>query len=300
MNVIILGSQGFIGSHLVAHSISKGHTVTGCDLVGEVGKGYRYQKISVLSADFDTLFSSEQFDVCINASGSGNVPYSINHPLSDFEANTIVVAKALDTIRKYQSSCRYVHISSAAVYGNPLALPVNEDMPLHPLSPYGWNKLMSEMLCREYHQLYGLRVIVLRPFSVYGNGLKKQLFWDICAKLQKEDESCLYGTGNESRDFIHVTDLVGLIDILIRNSTADFDVYNAASGIESTIRNVADVFEEYYNGKKKISFSGERRAGDPVNWRADIQKVGAVGFKPSVDLGDGIRQYAAWYNSTVK
>src|ERR1700757_1974292 len=165
MKIVILGSHGFIGSHLVDFFMFRGDTITGCDLVEDAATGYSYQKISILSPDFDTLFSKQQFDVCINASGSGNVAYSLANPISDFEANAFSVVKVLDTIRKYQPFCKYVHISSAAVYGNPVSLPIKESDTLAPLSPYGYHKLISEQLCKEYHHLYNLPVTIIRPFS---------------------------------------------------------------------------------------------------------------------------------------
>ena len=134
MNVLILGSQGFIGNSLVKHCLAKGYKVTGCDLVEINVLDYNYHKVSVLSSDFDALFGEEKFDVCINASGSGNVSYSMLHPLSDFEYNAAAVVKVLDCIRKYQPSCKYLHISSAAVYGNPKKLPILETDLAEPLS----------------------------------------------------------------------------------------------------------------------------------------------------------------------
>lgn len=294
MTILILGSQGFIGSNLVAHFVAAGNAVTGCDLVEHVSTNYSYQKVSVLSPDFDTLFLSKRYDVCINAAGSANVSFSIDHPISDFEANTMSVAKVLDTIHKYQPTCRYVHISSAAVYGNPVELPIKESSRIAPLSPYGFHKWMSEILCREYYQLYNIPVVILRPFSVYGNGLKKQLFWDICQKLKYHDSIQLYGTGNESRDFIHVNDLCSLISKIIQHSSFDADVYNVATGKEMIIREIANIFTSVFPGKKQINFSAEFKPGDPANWRADISKIREFGFNAVVSLENGIRDYINW------
>ena len=257
--------------------------MTGCDLVEDTPLGFEYQKLSILSPDFDTLFSKKEFDICINASGSGNVSYSLTNPISDFESNTFVVAKVLDTIRKYQPLCKYLHISSAAVYGNPERLPVKESDALSPLSPYGYHKLMSEQLCTEYHHLYNLSVAVIRPFSVYGNGLKKQLLWDICKKLSQNDKIPVYLVPvmkPMATSFLHISDLCELINVIIDKCAFDGGVYNAATGIEISIREIANIFEGYFPGKKQISFSGENKVGDPVNWRADISRIANAGFQP--------------------
>ncbi|MEJ7676469.1 MAG: SDR family oxidoreductase [Segetibacter sp.] len=257
MNILILGVQGFIGKHLVNFFINKSHAVTGCDLVEFSTQSYTYYKASILSPDFESIFLGQSFDVCINASGSGNVGYSISHPYSDFQANTVAVAKVLDTLRKYNPACKYLHISSAAVYGNPGRLPIKEGDNHAPLSPYGFHKVMSETICKEYYQLYNLHITIIRPFSVYGNGLKKQLLWDICQKLHKNDSISLFGTGKETRDFLHISDLLLLIMKIIENSPFECDIYNAATGTETTIRQIADIFEKNFPGSGQISFSGE-------------------------------------------
>ena len=294
-SILILGSEGFIGKHLVTYYLSAGYKVFGCDLCEPFSGAYSYSKLSQSSPEWDYIFARNSYDVCINAAGSGNVPYSIEHPVMDFEANTSDTMKILDIIRKTQPQCKYLHISSAAVYGDPPTLPVREDLALHPLSPYGWHKFMSELLCREYHELFGLKVAIIRPFSVYGNGLRKQLLWDICQKMQQQPTVTLFGTGKESRDFIHVDDLVRLFDCVVQRCEFNGSVYNAASGIETTIRSIADIFEKHFGGEKNIGFSGQARAGDPVNWRADIRKVRSLGFEPATNLEEGIKSYIEWH-----
>lgn len=294
MRVLILGSEGFIGNHLVQYFLGLQWKVTGCDLIESNAKGYTYHKISLLSADVDDLFSGQRYDVCINAAGSGNVPFSITHPLSDFEANTLSVIHILEAIKKFNASCRYLHISSAAVYGNPSSLPVKETHACMPVSPYGYHKRMSEMICEEYYAIYKSPVAIIRPFSVYGEGQRKQLLWDICKKLKAADEITLFGTGAESRDFIHINDVARLIHIIIERNKFDGEIFNAASGSETTIREIADMFISFYN-KKNILFSGEVRKGDPLNWRSDVSRSNAIGYSPSVKLEDGIRNYIHWF-----
>ncbi|MEO8413537.1 MAG: SDR family oxidoreductase [Ginsengibacter sp.] len=296
MKILILGSEGFIGKHLVIFFTNKGDEVTGCDIVESSTQNYTYHKLSILSPDFDSLFINQSFDICMNASGSGNVSWSVIHPFNDFELNTVAVAKVLDTIRKYQPICKYIHISSAAVYGNPKELPVKETDTTAPLSPYGFHKLMSETLCREYYELYILPIAIIRPFSVYGNGLKKQLLWDICNKLQRNKSISLFGTGGETRDFIHISDLLELTAKIIDNSRFECDVYNAASGTETSVREVAAIFEKNFPGSE-ISFSGEQKKGDPANWKATISKVINLGFTPKANLGNSIADYINWYRS---
>lgn len=299
MKILVLGCNGFIGANLVDALLLNRNEVYGCDITGASNKEIICCGTSVLSTEFDTFFSDHSFDVCINASGRGDVGFSIKEPAKDFELNTVCVFKILDLIRSNRPSCKYIHISSAAVYGNPKNLPVSENASLAPLSPYGWHKLMSENICREYSHFFGIKTAIIRPFSVYGNGLKKQLLWDICTKLNTADSIKLFGTGNESRDFIHVTDLAAIIMKVINSEDANAAIYNAGIGEETSIKKIVNIFLRNYPGKKQISFSGEIKTGDPLNWRADIDRIKNLGFSPQVDLEQGIAEYIKWYKESV-
>lgn len=297
LRILVLGAEGFIGKYIVKYFVDRQFIVVGCDLFEAPTQKYTYVKVSRLSPEWEEVFHNYSFDVCINASGSGNVPYSVSHPFNDFEANALDTIRILDAIRKHNPECRYLHISSAAVYGNPAKLPILEEDLLRPLSPYGWHKLIAEQICKEYYEIFKTRIAIIRPFSVYGSGLKKQLLWDICNKLQNNDEIELYGTGKESRDFIHVTDLVALIGSIVKADHFDFTIVNAASGIETTIAEIAEIFESCYESKKKIKFSGQFRVGDPLNWRASVVKAESIGYLTKVSLEDGIMEYVNWFKN---
>ncbi|MEO8769673.1 MAG: SDR family oxidoreductase [Ferruginibacter sp.] len=295
MRIIILGSEGFIGSSLVRHFKAKSWDVSGCDLYDKPSTTYNYFKISRSSLQFENIFIKDKYDACINASGSGNVNYSVTNPLEDFELNTFDTIRILDAIRKYNSDCRYVHISSAAVYGNPENLPVSELASCNPLSPYGWHKLMAEQLCKEYVSLYDLKIVITRPFSIYGNGLKKQLFWDIYQKyISDPTKITLWGSGEESRDFIHIDDVVHSMELILQKAPMKAEVYNIASGNETLIKDVVMQFFSSMPLMPKIIFNNETRSGDPRNWKADISNLRALGFLPGVHLQAGIQNLAEW------
>lgn len=293
-NILVIGSEGFIGHHCVKAFLNSGGNVTGVDLFPVASLPYNYESVSRLSFNLNEVFDRYRFDVVVNCSGSGSVPYSLTHPVNDFEANCLDVIRTLELLRHNNPDCKYLHISSAAVYGNPTALPVEESQPLHPISPYGWHKLVSENLCKEYHQIYGVKIGIIRPFSVFGPGLKKQLFWDLYKKVQVSSALKLMGTGNETRDFIFVTDLVRAIMVILTNSEMNASCYNVASGLEYAIRDAATTFFNAMDVEVALSFTGEVRAGDPANWRADISALQALGFTPSYTFETGIKELAAW------
>ncbi len=298
MNILILGSEGFIGRHGVAYLRHSGHQVFGADLFEQPSQSYTYFKISRLSPELDDLFTTQLYDVVINTAGSANVPYSMTHPLLDFEANSLDTIRILDAIRKYQPECKYIHLSSAAVYGNPVKLPICESDELLPLSPYGWHKLVSEQLCREYTHVYKLKTAILRPFSVYGAGLKKQLFWDLYQRTKQAGNLELFGTGNESRDYIHVSDVVRAWEHITRFAPMQAETYNLASGTETTIAKVVDIYFKKLGYTGTYGFNGEVRPGDPLNWKADISKMTALGFAVEKSLGNGLQEVADWIKNT--
>ncbi len=295
MTVLILGSEGFIGKHCVKFYLNKSANVFGADLFEQATVSYNYIKLSRLSFELEDVLQKNQFDLLINAAGSGNVNYSMTHPLIDFEANCLDVIKVLDGIRKFQINCKYIHISSAAVYGNPKQLPINENDITNPTSPYGWHKLISENLCKEYSSIFKIPTAIVRPFSVYGPGLKKQIFWDLHQKIIIANEEVeLWGTGNESRDFVYIEDLILAIDTIYNKGLFDGAVYNVANGVETTIQEVVDLFIKKYPKNIDIKFNGKVREGDPLNWKADISKLKALGFLPTIKLEDGIASLTNW------
>jgi nucleoside-diphosphate-sugar epimerase len=195
----------------------------------------------------------------------------------------------------YSPHCKYLHISSAAVYGNPEKLPIDENALVQPVSPYGWHKFMSEQICKEYFHLYGIKSAIIRPFSVYGPGLKKQIFWDVYLKSIQEGTSIeLWGGGEEARDFIYIDDLISAINSIINYSPMEADIYNLASGEMTFIKDAVSMLLQNLGNNKSISFNGIVHKGNPIKWEADISKIKSLGFEPKVNLQEGIFKLANW------
>src|SRR6185369_3999693 len=146
---------------------------------------------------------------------------------------------------------------------------------------YGYHKMISETICREYCVLFGIPISIVRPFSIFGKGLRKQLLWDICNKFKKDDPVMLFGTGDETRDFIHIDDFMLLIEKVLLSSGFKGEVYNAASGNEISIKTIAEIFERYHGHSRKIAFNGNTKKGDPLQWKADVSKAKELGFSAS-------------------
>jgi UDP-glucose 4-epimerase len=295
MKILIIGSKGFIGSYLYDR-LSFTHAVFGCDVYTNYNEK-NFFLIDSSNADYKSIFANH-FDLCVNCSGAASVPDSLKNPSRDYELNVYNVFLILESVRVNNPQCKFINISSAAVYGNPKSFPVSEDHPTHPLSPYGFHKLQAEQLCQEYFQFFGIQTSSIRIFSAYGPGLKKQIFWDLHLKSKGSAVVDLFGSGNETRDFIFIDDIVAAIEVIISKGSFKADIYNVGSGSPSEIQTIAQLFLNQLKRKGSIKFSGSKRQGDPDFWQADISKLAALGFRPKISIDEGIKKYAAWLLSS--
>jgi len=294
LKVLIIGSKGFIGSHCLSFFSNLSNSIVyGCDVIVDYNNE-NYFLVDATNANFHQVFETTHFDLCINCSGAASVANSIKDPYRDFTLNTKNVLVILDAIRKYRPNCKFINLSSAAVYGNPTSLPIKELTGINPISPYGIHKLQAEQICSYYHKFYNIPTCSLRIFSAYGNGLKKQLFWDLAHKQAVDNTITLYGTGNESRDFIHVADIISIISLIVNKGNFEGEAVNIANGQEVFIKDVAKIFFGLLNPQIKFKFSGESRKGDPINWVADISKIQTLGYSQKIALEQGLEQYIQW------
>ncbi|MCF8342620.1 MAG: NAD-dependent epimerase/dehydratase family protein [Chitinophagaceae bacterium] len=292
-SIFIIGSEGFIGKHLVCHYENKNFRVIKLDLIEK--NEINYYKLNVNALNYKEIFQKYDFDFCINSSGFANVQLSFENPIKDFSSNVMNVYEILNCIKLFQPKCKFLNLSSAAVYGNPLKNPISEDSLINPTSPYGYHKYYSELICNEFYNLFNIGTISIRIFSAFGSGQKKLLFWDLYNKIKLSKEKIfLFGTGNESRDFIHVFDIVNAVDLILNNAPFNGDVYNVASGIEITIKKAVNLFLEIMNFKGDVIYTEDIKKGDPINWVANIEKLKKIGFINTYNLEDGLKEYKKW------
>ena len=243
--VLVTGAAGFLGHHVVTQFAREGWKVVGLDHVpsptATFAPGVAYHRLELPNALLGSLIAAEAPNVCVHCAGSASVGLSLENPDVDFRGNTILTFEVLEALRRNAPACRFLLLSSAAVYGDPAALPVSEVQVPDPLSPYGWHKLQCEMLCAEYSRFFDLPTAVVRIFSAYGPGLRRQVIWDICERALTKGELFLHGTGRESRDFIHATDIARGLVLLAESGAAIGEVYNLATGREVTIAELAEL-----------------------------------------------------------
>ena len=157
-----------------------------------------------------------------------------------------------------------------------------------------------EMLCQSNIRNYGMRIAIVRLFSVYGAGLEKQLLWELCSKLRSNPGVVtLGGTGQELRDWIHISDVVRLLETLTTNQNSPL-VVNGGTGAGVPVQEITKLVCSSWGQEARIEFSGQQRPGDPDVLVADVSLSRKFGFSPATSLGDGIEQVVSWFKTRIK
>lgn len=274
-NALVTGGTGFIGSAVVKALAARGYAT-------------RIAGGSSVSDPIDPARLDLDVDLIVHCAGGSSVGAAVADPEADYAKTVPIYQGILERTKR----ATVLFVSSAAVYGRASQVPTPETAPLAPVSPYGMHKQMCEELTHDFGQRGGSATIV-RLFSVYGPGLRKQLLWDACRKA-RAGERTFAGTGDEQRDWLHIDDTVELLLAAAHAASPDVPVFNGGSG---TGARVADVVAQIYAalGAGSPVFSGERREGDPDRYIADITRARGLGWSPRVELAQGIRGYVDWF-----
>lgn len=299
----VLGSAGFIGRHVSRELAAQGLHVIGLGHGNWLEAEWRSWGLSNWIESDISLHAlnnmpSNALPQCIfHCGGSGMVSYSYTSPLQDFERGTTSTACVLEWVRLHASgNCRVVMVSSAAVYGDQGDIDATENATRAPISPYGFHKAAAESICDSYSRFFSVPVSIVRLFSVYGEGLKKQLLWDALNKF-KEGNSRFFGTGNELRDWIHVEDAARLLVLAGLSPQSEYEIYNGGNE-KATTRELLTHLAAAYGYEKEIIFSSETHTGNPHRLTASHVHTGRLlSWAPIVSLKSGLQRYVDWFQT---
>lgn len=298
--VLVTGGYGFIGRNVARHFAHAGWTVIGLGHGSWTREEWRKWGISewhTADVTLDTLLTYAGLpDVIVHCAGSGSVGFSMMHPHQDFLRTVLSTSAVLEFVRIHSPKSRIVYPSSAGVYGVATTLPTQESAPLRPVSPYGVHKRMAEEMCLSYARSFDVSAAIVRLFSVYGKGLHKQLLWDACVKID-QGENGFFGTGRETRDWLHIDDAASLLFSAKEYATTACPIVNGGAGEEVTVRSVLEELFSAFNRSDVPVFSGVTRSGDPTNYLADISLARGWGWQPKTSWREGVHQYAKWFKS---
>lgn len=291
MKVVVTGGDGFIGSHLVDALITMGHAVTVVDTLEVNGGRYinssaALEKISVKSPDLPRVFSGAQ---CVfHLAALPRIQPSIVDPARFHDVNVNGTFNVL-MAAKEAGVKRVIYSASSSVYGDQETLPLHEGMKPCPKNPYALQKLVGEMYCALFSELYGLHTVSLRYFNVYGprqpeSGAYATVIGIFLRQWLEKEPLTIVPDGRQTRDFTHVKDIVRAnILAMETDRVGRGEVINIGTGMEYSILEVAD----FFGGEKK--WAPERR-GEARRTCADVRKAKELlGWEPTTTLPKGIR-----------
>ena len=303
----VTGAAGFIGGAVARQLASGGWRVIG------IGHGspqeaqdlacgiHLWHGCDIAVGPLEALLETEGClpALVVHAAGTGTVGASLNEPLREFHRTVTATAELLDTLRRCAPNARVVIISSAAVYGIQADRPIEETTASRPYSPYACHKMMVEEIALLHRRQYQTDCRIVRLFSVYGPGIRKQLLWELAVRLKaKPGKVQLSGTGDETRDFLHVDDAASLIAFVAHAKDAP-TIINGGRGVAVTVSNLAQHLAERLSPKTSIQFDGQNRPGDPPHLVADITKAQSLGFRSRWTLERGLDDYTAWISAVT-
>lgn len=303
MNILITGIAGFIGSNIAEHLLDQGYRVYGVDnlstgKIEHVPEKAIFEEVDIRDKQLVTLLEAWKVDVVMHTAGQITVSKSLEDPMHDASINIEGTINLLESMR-HAGVPRIIYSSSAAVYGPPRYLPIDETHAVQPISPYGISKWVPETYFQVYARLYGLQWVALRYANVYGKhqdpkgeGGVVSIFMD---KFMKGQAPTIYGDGHATRDYIHVADVVQAnICALTRG---DGQVFNIGTGVQTSVKTLFDSMKDNYKSSADPNYAAAR-PGDIKHSYFQIEKAqDQLDFQPKVSLRDGLKRTIAYYNA---
>ncbi len=297
--VVVTGGAGFIGSHLCRTLLEQGAKVTAFDNLssGKIDfiEDLMDGELNFVKGDIRDPTALEKAtrnsEVIFHLAAQTSVPYSMEDAKEDCEINVVGTLNVLEAAKK--AGARVVFASSCAVYGNPEKRPTPETYPTHPISFYGLSKFIGENYCHFYNENYGLEVVMLRIFNVYGpNG--HGVLPDFLNKLKKTPNKLeILGTGRQGRDFVYVSDMVGILILAATSPAAPGQIFNVGTGTTTSVTELAKKVIELL-GLEGVEISctgGLAWEGDMDITQADNSKaVNMLQWRPQVNLEEGLKK----------
>ncbi|MFD0690315.1 NAD-dependent epimerase/dehydratase family protein [Actinomadura fibrosa] len=297
-DVAVTGGSGFVGGHLVAMLAELGKNVTIVDLSYPPPElaalpGVRYRRADLRDYG-DALLALRGVHTVFHLAGNASGTKSVEYPRFDFQVNGLGTCNVGNACAELGVK-RLVSLSSAIVYGTPQHFPISEDHPTRPFLPYGASKYSGELTLRSMHDAVGLPVVIGRPFVIYGpredprsagGEVSQFLRW----QLNQLPIPVVGDIDRKTRDFVHVTDVCSAL-LTLAESGVPGEAYNIGSGREVSMRELADAVAGATGRPARLEVD-DSMLEDSFRLVADISKLEAIGYRPRVELADGLRSLA--------
>jgi UDP-glucose 4-epimerase len=307
MRLAVTGGLGFIGSHLVERLANQGKVSVldnrSSGTLENIANFRESPNLTVLDCDIrnaaDVELALRGVDSVVHLAAVVSVAKSIEYPGLAAEVNVNGTLNVLNACLKNKVR-RLVFASTAAVYGG-AKRPAKEDDPLVALSPYAASKVAGEAFCRAYWESYGIETVILRFFNVYGprsTGPYAGVMVKFAQAIKDRMPPVIFGDGEQTRDFVHVSDVVNAIVLAIGKKGISGETYNVGTGIGTTVNQLAHAFFNAAGvNEGKVSQHVPRKS-EVRSSVADITKAKeGLGYSPKVDLAHGVEEYLTWFLS---
>jgi len=293
MAILVTGGAGFIGSHIVDALISEGYHIVVFDDLStgkkeHVNKNAKFYKAG-LNDRLEEIFRKERIDIVVHQAAQINIRKSLSNPILDADVNIKGTLNLLECCKEVE---KFIYASSGgAVYGEPRYLPVDEEHPVAPLSPYGVSKYIAEKYLQVYKEIYDLDYVALRYGNVYGPRQSGEGEAGVVAifanKILHSERPTINGDGTQTRDFVYVTD-VARANLLAMEKGKN--VYNIATGKETSVNEIFDMIKKILNTSIKPEHAPPIK-GEVRRIYLNIEKAKKeLGWKPEVELEEGIEK----------
>lgn len=292
MKILITGGLGKIGSYL-SKILSKGNDITILDNFSNVYKNNNTNLNLIIKGDIQDnkiINIINKNNIIIHTAAQTSVNKSIEDPIFDSDNNINGTLNLLEASRKSDIK-RFIYISSAAVYGIPIYLPIDEKHPTNPISPYGLSKLTGERYAMLYHDLYGFPVTCVRLFNVFGpfldsNDSYSGVITKFLDRVKNNQNPIIFGDGNQTRDFIYINDIINTISKIIENDKTIGEIYNIGTGNPTKIVDLAETIIDIFDKKLEPEFLPPK-IGDIQESYANIDKIRKI-IEPDYSLEKGL------------
>jgi len=303
MKAFVTGCAGFIGSHLVDRLLNEGYEVIGIDCFTDyypretkeknVENALKNRNFTLIEEDILSLEEFPEVDYVFHEAAQAGVRKSWGKDFEIYTRNNVLATQKLLEFYKDKRINKFVFASSSSVYGD-AELPMKEDGLLKPVSPYGVTKLAGEKLCYLYYKNYGVPIVSLRYFTVYGPRQRPDMAIHKFVKaILNDEEIIIFGDGGQTRDFTYVDDIIEAT-ILAAKSDIEGEVFNIGGGSRISVNELIRTIEEVIGKNMRIKYI-ENQRGDVRDTLADITKANKVlGYFPKVDLRKGLSEYVRW------
>lgn len=301
MNILVTGGAGFIGSNLVDRLIEEGHKVVVLDNLStgkkeNINSKAKFYLMDICNKTIREILKNEKIDAVYHNAAQINVQKSINDPMYDGDVNILGTINLLEACKEANVK-KIIYSSTAAVYGEPEYLGIDENHPINPISFYGISKYTPEQYIKMYNKLYGIDYTILRYSNVYGirqepkgEGGVIAIFMD---KLFKDESPIIFGDGTATRDFIYVEDIVEAnVMSLCRGSR---EVFNIGTGKATSIKELFYIMKEIMNVDVDVEYRKERKGDIKHSFFINNKAKNKLGWIPRYTLEEGLYKTIIYY-----